>query len=70
MLSAGSEFESLWREYEEGATKEAQLVKDFDKVPTSTCFRDLLLKDLSYPCGTTDTLVTSGEKRTGRVHHF
>lgn len=33
---AGPEFESLWREYEEGVTKEAQLVKDFDKVITST----------------------------------
>jgi 5'-deoxynucleotidase YfbR-like HD superfamily hydrolase len=30
--SAGVEVEALWREYEEGSSKEAQLVKDFDKV--------------------------------------
>jgi putative hydrolases of HD superfamily len=31
-IYVGAELESLWLEYEEGATKEAQLVKDFDKV--------------------------------------
>ncbi len=31
-LSAGEEIEELWREYEQGLTPAAQLVKDFDKV--------------------------------------
>lgn len=54
---AGAEIESLWLEYEEGATKEAQLVKDFDKVSSkkflcrmvflADCRTDLLLESLS-----------------------
>jgi 5'-deoxynucleotidase YfbR-like HD superfamily hydrolase len=37
-LPAGEEIEELWREYEEGQTPAAQLVKDFDKVlQSSSC---------------------------------
>jgi 5'-deoxynucleotidase YfbR-like HD superfamily hydrolase len=31
-LHAGEEIAQLWREYEQGQTPEARLVKDFDKV--------------------------------------
>ena len=31
-MDAGQELQDLWQEYEQGATEEAQLLKDIDKV--------------------------------------
>lgn len=44
MVIAAKEIAELWREYEENASPEAKVVKDFDKV-------ELILQALEYEQG-------------------
>ena len=48
-LIAGDEMVQLWREYEEGSTEEAKIVKDFDKVPPEVCSVAAQAPDAAWP---------------------